>query len=51
MSLEKAGKERGIVCSHMGMPSYDLMKNVPFELDKYMLSIRNNNILMTSLYV
>jgi hypothetical protein len=38
--IEKVGEEKGIVCSHR-MPSYDLLKNVPFELDKYMLSIRN----------
>jgi hypothetical protein len=25
------------------MPTYDLLKNVPFKLDKYMLSIRNSN--------
>jgi hypothetical protein len=48
--IEKVGGERGIVFP-IWIPSYDLLKNVPFELDKYMLSIRNSNILITSFYV
>jgi hypothetical protein len=44
-------ERRGAYFVPIGMPSYDLLKNVSFELDKYMLSIRNSNILMTSFYV
>jgi hypothetical protein len=46
-SIEKVGGA-GVQFAPIWMPSYDLLKNVPFELDKYMLSIRNSNILMIS---
>jgi hypothetical protein len=44
-------ERRGALFVPIGMPRYDLLNKVPFELDKYMLSIRNSNILMTSFYV